>query len=53
MELALHGGSLVAELVEPGLRAEALGERIAAARARIAAAFEAVCAAGSIEAIAR
>jgi glutamate-ammonia-ligase adenylyltransferase len=53
VELALPGGSLVAELVEPGLRAEALGERIAAARARIAAAFEAVCAAGSIGAIAR
>jgi len=53
VELAEPGGSVVAELVEPGLRAKELGSRIAAARARIAAAFDEVAAAGTIGAIAR
>jgi glutamate-ammonia-ligase adenylyltransferase len=52
VELAPPGGSVVAELVEPGLRAEELRSRIAAARSRIAAAFDEVVAAGSIDALA-
>jgi glutamate-ammonia-ligase adenylyltransferase len=53
VELDEPGGSVVAELVEPGLRADALGERIGLARARIAAAFDEVAAAGTIDALAR
>ena len=41
----------VAELVEPGLAAEALLERIDAARRRIRAAFDAVVKAGSLDAL--
>jgi len=52
VDLSPPGGALVAELVAPGLAAEELGTRIAAARARIAAAFEAVLAAGTIGALA-
>ncbi len=52
VDLAPPGGSIVAELVEPGLDAEELGTRIGAARTRIAAAFDDVASAGTIEAIA-
>jgi len=53
VELAPPVGPLVAELVAPGLRAEELGVRLTAARARVAAAFEAVLAAGTLAALAR
>jgi glutamine synthetase adenylyltransferase len=53
VELAPPVGPIVSELVEPGLGAEELGRRIDAARARIAAAFDEVAAAGTIRAIAR
>jgi glutamine synthetase adenylyltransferase len=52
VDLAPPAGALVAELVAPGLASEELGARIAAARERIAAAFEAVLAAGTIGALA-
>ena len=51
VELAPPAGPLVAELVAPGLAAEELGERIAVARARIAAALETVLEAGTIAAL--
>jgi glutamate-ammonia-ligase adenylyltransferase len=51
VELAPPGGAVVAELVEPGLCAEALGTRVAAARSRIAAAFDEVAAAGTSDAL--
>jgi glutamate-ammonia-ligase adenylyltransferase len=51
VELGEPGGAIVAELVEPGLRADELGDRIRSARARIAATFDEVAAAGTIEAI--
>ncbi len=52
VELAEPAGSIVAHLVAPGMRADELAARIAAARARIAAAFDEVAAAGTIGAIA-
>lgn len=45
--------SAIAELVEPGLDPEALRERMDAARRTLAAAFEAVVEAGSIDALGR
>ena len=42
---------LVADLVRPGQSARELAARVAAARARIAAAFERVCAKGSVDAL--
>jgi glutamate-ammonia-ligase adenylyltransferase len=53
VELGEPGGAVVAELVAPGLRADQLAERIAVARARIAAAFDEVAAAGTIDTLAR
>jgi glutamate-ammonia-ligase adenylyltransferase len=52
VDLSPPAGPLVADLVEPGLDAAALGARIAGARAAIAAAFDAVAAAGAIGALA-
>jgi glutamate-ammonia-ligase adenylyltransferase len=52
VELAPPAGPLVAELVAPGLQAEELAARLASARARVAAAFETVLAAGTIAALA-
>jgi glutamate-ammonia-ligase adenylyltransferase len=52
VELAPPAGPAVAELVAPGLAPRELGARIAAARARIAKAFEAVLEAGTIAALA-
>ncbi len=51
VELGEPGGAIAADLIEPGLRADELGDRIASARARIAATFDEVAAAGTIEAI--
>jgi glutamate-ammonia-ligase adenylyltransferase len=52
VDLSEPSGRLLAELVEPGLAAPALASRIAEARARVAAAFDAVVAAGTIRALA-
>jgi hypothetical protein len=43
--------AVVAELVEPGLRPEALREQVAAARTRIRAGYDRVVARGSIAAL--
>jgi glutamate-ammonia-ligase adenylyltransferase len=51
VELSGATAPIVAELVEPGLDPAGLAARIAAARERIAAAFDAVVAAGTIDAL--
>lgn len=53
VDLSPPAGPLVADLVEPGLDPGGLGDRIAAARTRVAAAFDAVAAADTIRALAR
>ncbi len=53
VDLSEPAGSITADLAEPGLDAAGLAARIAAARQRIAAAFDAVAAAGTIEALSR
>lgn len=52
VDLSEPGGSIVAELVEPGLRANGLAARIAEARSRVATDLDAVFAAGTLDAIA-
>jgi glutamate-ammonia-ligase adenylyltransferase len=51
--LPLQGetAALVADLVQPGQSARDLGASVSAARARIAAAFELVCAKGSVDSL--
>jgi hypothetical protein len=51
-DLEKPGGAALAELVEPGLAPDVLAHRLAALRARIAAAFDAVATAGTIQALA-
>jgi glutamate-ammonia-ligase adenylyltransferase len=51
VEISGPGAAITSELVEPGLDPAGLAARIAAARERIAAAFDAVVAAGTIDAL--
>ncbi len=53
VDLCEPAGAIAADLALPGLGAEELAARIAAARQRIAATFDAVAAAGTIEALSR